>query len=47
MTDRIYLIGGGAYGYSDPGDCDMYLVDCGGTLSVIDAPWTTIITSIG
>lgn len=36
LTDRIYLIGGGAYGYSAPGDCNMYLVDCGGELAIID-----------
>ncbi|MFQ6053571.1 MAG: MBL fold metallo-hydrolase [Candidatus Bathyarchaeia archaeon] len=36
LTDRIYLIGGGAYGYSAPGDCNIYLVDCGGKLAMID-----------
>jgi glyoxylase-like metal-dependent hydrolase (beta-lactamase superfamily II) len=36
LTDRIYLIGGSAYGYSAPGDCNMYLVDCGSELALID-----------
>ena len=36
LTDKIYLIGGGAYGYSAPGDCNMYMVDCGGKLAMID-----------
>jgi len=36
LTDRIYLIGGAAYGYSATGDCNMYLVDCGGELALID-----------
>ena len=36
LTERIYLIGGGAYGYSAPEDCNMYLVDCAGKLAMID-----------
>jgi len=36
LTERIYLIGGGAYGYSAPDDCNMYLVDCGGCLAMVD-----------
>ena len=36
LTERIYLIGGSAYGYSAPGDCNVYLVDCGGGLAMID-----------
>lgn len=36
LTERIYLIGGGAYGYSAPGDCNMYLVDCDGKLALVD-----------
>jgi len=36
LTDRVYLIGGSAYGYSAPGDCNMYLVDCSGVLALID-----------
>lgn len=36
LTDRIYLIGGMAYGYSAQGDCNMYLIDCGGELALVD-----------
>ena len=36
LTERVYLIGGGAYGYSATGDCNMYLVDCDGGLAMID-----------
>lgn len=36
LTERVYLIGGGAYGYSAAGDCNMYLVDCNGSLVLID-----------
>ena len=36
LTERVYLIGGGAYGYSATGDCNMYLVDCSGSLALID-----------
>lgn len=36
LTEKVYLIGGGAYGYSAPGDCNMYMVDCGGKLVMID-----------
>ena len=36
LTGKTYLIGGGAYGYSAPGDCNMYMVDCGDRLAVID-----------
>ena len=36
LTERVYLIGGGAYGYSATGDCNMYLVDCKGSLALID-----------
>jgi len=36
LTDRVYLIGGAAYGYSAFGDCNMYLVDCGEALAMID-----------
>jgi len=36
LTERVYLIGGGAYGYSAPGDCNIYMVDCGGVLASID-----------
>lgn len=37
LTDRIYLIGGGAYGYSASGDCNMYLIECGGALAMVDS----------
>lgn len=36
LTDRVYLIGGSAYGYSAPSDCNMYLLDCGGSLALVD-----------
>ncbi len=36
LADRIYLIGGMAYGYSAQGDCNMYLIDGGGELALID-----------
>lgn len=36
LTEKVYLIGGSAYGYSASGDCNMYLVDCGGGLALID-----------
>jgi glyoxylase-like metal-dependent hydrolase (beta-lactamase superfamily II) len=36
LTERIYLIGGGAYGYSATGDCNMYVIDCNGSLALID-----------
>lgn len=36
LNERVYLIGGGAYGYSATGDCNMYLVDCKGSLALID-----------
>lgn len=36
LTDRVYLIGSGAYGYSATGDCNMYLVDCNGSLAMVD-----------
>jgi len=36
LTERIYLIGGGAFGYSAPEDCNMYLIDCGGEIAMVD-----------
>jgi len=36
LTDRIYLIGGGAYGYSAAQDCNMYMINCGKALAMID-----------
>jgi len=37
IADRIYLIGSGAVGLSDPGDCHVYLIDGGDELAVVDA----------
>lgn len=39
LTDRIYLVGSGASGYSltDRYDCHVYLLDGGGELALIDA----------
>ncbi len=37
LTERVYLVGGGAYGLSDPRDCNIYLIDGGGALALIDA----------
>lgn len=36
LTERIYLIGGGAYGYSATQDCNMYLINCGSALALVD-----------
>ena len=36
ITDRVYLVGGSAYGYSAPGDCNIYLVDGGSKQAIID-----------
>ncbi|MGQ9680825.1 MAG: MBL fold metallo-hydrolase [Candidatus Bathyarchaeia archaeon] len=37
LTERIYLVGGGGFRYSDKGDCNIFLVDCGETLALIDS----------
>ena len=37
LTESVYLIGGAAYGLSAAGDCNVYLIDCGGEYAVIDA----------
>ncbi|RLI07369.1 MBL fold metallo-hydrolase [Candidatus Bathyarchaeota archaeon] len=37
LTERVYLVGGGAYGLSDSGDCNIYLIDGGDALALIDA----------
>jgi len=37
LTEKVYLIGGSAYGYSAPGDCNLYIVDCGDSLAMIDS----------
>ena len=36
LTENIYLAGGNAYGYSPVGDCNIYLIDCGGSLALVD-----------
>jgi hydroxyacylglutathione hydrolase len=36
LTESVYLIGGSGYGYSAKGDCNVYLVDCGGEYAVMD-----------
>ncbi len=37
ITDHVYLIGSGAHGLSNPGDCHVYLLDAGSSLALIDA----------
>jgi len=37
LTDRVYLVGGGAYGISAQEDCNIYLIDGGESLALIDA----------
>jgi glyoxylase-like metal-dependent hydrolase (beta-lactamase superfamily II) len=37
LTDSVYLVGGSAYGLSATGDCNVYLIDCGGESVLIDA----------
>lgn len=32
----VYLVGGGAFGYSHPSDCNVYLVDGGEELALVD-----------
>lgn len=46
LTDRIYLIGGAGYGYSATSNCNMYLIDCGGGLALIDTGGGNGITSL-
>jgi glyoxylase-like metal-dependent hydrolase (beta-lactamase superfamily II) len=36
LTEKVFLIGGSAYGYSAIGDCNVYMIDCGGSLAIID-----------
>jgi glyoxylase-like metal-dependent hydrolase (beta-lactamase superfamily II) len=36
LTEKVYLIGGGAYGYSAFEDCNLYLVNCDEELAIID-----------
>lgn len=37
LTKRVHLVGGGAYGISSSNDCNVYLIDGGGTLALVDA----------
>ena len=36
LTEHIYLVGGSAYGYSATGDCNIFMIDCGGSLALVD-----------
>ncbi len=36
LLPDIYLVGGGAYGYSHPNDCNVYLVDGGDEMALVD-----------
>ncbi|MFQ6076550.1 MAG: MBL fold metallo-hydrolase [Candidatus Bathyarchaeia archaeon] len=36
ILQDVYLAGGGAFGYSHPSDCNIYLVDGGDELALID-----------
>ena len=36
LTEKIYQVGGGASGLSAQGDANVYMVDCGGELAMID-----------
>jgi hydroxyacylglutathione hydrolase len=36
ITDQVYLVGGAGFGYSATGDCNVYLLDGGGALALID-----------
>jgi len=46
LTDKVYLVGGSAYGISAMGDCNLYLVDCGGKLALIDTGGGSGVTDI-
>ncbi len=37
LTPRLYLVGSGEVGLSDPDDCHVYLLDGGGEYALIDA----------
>ncbi len=37
LTPRLYLVGSGEVGLSDPNDCHVYLLDGGGEYALIDA----------
>lgn len=36
LTERVYLVGGSGYGLSPSGDCNVYLVNGGSELALID-----------
>ena len=36
ITDKVYLVGGSGFGYSAPGDCNIYMIDCGSKLALVD-----------
>jgi glyoxylase-like metal-dependent hydrolase (beta-lactamase superfamily II) len=36
LTDRVYLVGGSGYGLSPAGDCNVYVIDGGGKMALID-----------
>jgi glyoxylase-like metal-dependent hydrolase (beta-lactamase superfamily II) len=36
ITDRVYLVGGSGFGYSPTGDCNVYLIDGGAEMALID-----------
>ena len=35
ITDKIYLVGGSGFGYSAPGDCNIYMIDCESKLALV------------
>ncbi len=37
LYEKIYLVGSGQLGLSDPGDCHVYLIDGGKELALVDA----------
>ena len=37
LTDQVYLVGSGNYGISHDLDSNIYVVDCGEELAMIDA----------
>jgi len=37
ITDGVYMVGSGQIRLSNPFDCHVYLLDCGGELTLIDA----------
>lgn len=36
LTESVYLVGGAAYGLSPSGDCNVYLIDGGKELALVD-----------